>query len=313
MAAVCRTWDDTSHGRLLLVRASVRSEPTSLHRIQSIGLLLFVFFFSSRRRHTRFDCDWSSDVCSSDLARDQDMKAPRHWKPLVADEVRFILERDPRLLVPVGTCEQHGPHLPLGCDTIIVERLADDLSASFDILRAPTIEYGVNTATQRPYAGNATVRRKTLHRWMNDLLGSWEQTGVDAFIILTAHGHDPHQEALSTLRTRRARVFTVDVFALDFGGHLADPDGPMHGSELDTSLLLYLAPQLVRMERAQDFVLPARQTARYRGAMRSLPERSPGSLGRPTLATPEKGERLYKMIYERIATRVLGAPVPPGP
>src|SRR5207249_2483340 len=80
-------------------------------------------------------------------------------------------------------------------------------------------------ATPRPYAGNATVRRKTLHRWMNDLLGSWEQTGVDAFIILTAHGHDPHQEALSTLRTRRARVFTVDVFALDFGGHLADPDG----------------------------------------------------------------------------------------
>ncbi len=241
------------------------------------------------------------------------MKAPRHLKTLVADEVRFILERDSRLLVPVGTCEQHGPHLPLGCDTIIVERLADDLSASFDILRAPTIEYGVNTATQRPYAGNATVRRKTLHRWMNDLLGSWEQTGVDAFIILTAHGHDPHQEALSTLRTRRARVFTVDVFALDFGGHLADPDGPMHGSELDTSLLLYLAPQLVRMERAQDFVLPARQTARYRGAMRSLPERSPGSLGRPTLATREKGERLYKMIYERIATRVLGAPVPPVP
>src|SRR5438093_1036506 len=89
-------------------------------------------------------------------ARDQDMRAPRHLKTLVTDEVRFILERDSRLLVPVGTCEQHGPHLPLGCDTIIVERLADDLSAAFDILRAPTIEYGVNTATERPYAGNAT-------------------------------------------------------------------------------------------------------------------------------------------------------------
>ena len=83
----------------------------------------------------------------------------------------------------------------------------------------------------------------------------------------------------------------------------------MHGSELDTSLLLYLAPQLVRMERAQDFVLPPRQSARYRRAIGSLPELSPGSLGRPTLATREKGERLYKMIYERIATRVLGAPL----
>ena len=236
------------------------------------------------------------------------MSATLHLKTLMPDEVRLILERDSRLLVPVGTCEQHGPHLPLGCDTIIVERLADDLSATFDILRAPTVEYGVNTATKRPYPGNATVRRKTLHRWMNDLLGSWEQACVTTFIILTAHGYDPHQEALSTLRTQRARVFTVDVFALDFTGLLEDPYGPMHGSELDTSLLLYLAPDLVRMERAQDFTLPRR--AARRSAIPSLPARSPGSVGRPTLATREKGERLYKMIYERIATRVLGAPAP---
>src|SRR5690242_12200890 len=222
------------------------------------------------------------------------MRDPLHLKTLVPDEVRAALERDPRLLVPVGTCEQHGPHLPLGCDTILVERLADDLSAEFRILRAPTVEYGVNTATKRPYPGNATVRRKTLHRWMNELLGSWEQAGVESFIILTAHGHDPHQEALSTLRTRQARIFTVDVFSLDFSGLLEDADGPMHGSELDTSLMLFLAPELVRMERAQDFDVPEKQRSRYlrrRLGSLPLPKRSPGSLGRPSLATAEKGER----------------------
>src|SRR5207244_1553981 len=112
-------------------------------------------------------------------AGERDVSAPLHLKTLVPDEVRFILERDARLLVPVGTCEQHGPHLPLGCDTLIVERLADDLSGALEILRAPTIEYGVNTATKRPFPGNASVRRKTLHRWMNDLLGSW-RTGRPA-------------------------------------------------------------------------------------------------------------------------------------
>ena len=209
----------------------------------------------------------------------------------------------------MGTCEQHGPHLPLGCDTLIVERLADDLSASFNILRAPTVPYGVNTATKRPYPGNAAVRRKTLHRWMNDLLGSWEQCGVDAFIILTAHGHDPHQEALSTLRTQRARVFTVDVFALDFSAELEDPDAPVHGGELDTSLLLHLAPHLVSMASARDFAPSEGLRARYRRAARgTLPLRSPGSLGRPSLASAAKGERIYKMIYQRIATRVLRAP-----
>ena len=225
------------------------------------------------------------------------MNRPLHLKDLLPEDVRDHLARDPRLLVPVGTCEQHGPHLPLGCDTIIVEHLADDLSAEFGILRAPTVEYGVNTATKHKFPGNAAVRRKTLHRWMNDLLGSWEQAGVDQFVILTAHGHDPHQEALSTLRTRSARVVTVDIFGLDFTGLLDSPDGPSHGGELDTSLLLYLAPDLVHMERALDFVSPR--------ISRALPRKSPGSLGRPTLASREKGESLYKMIRERIATRVL--------
>lgn len=234
------------------------------------------------------------------------MSTPLHLQLLVPDQVRVALEQHPRLLVPVGTCEQHGPHLPLGCDTLIVDRLADDLSAATGVLRAPTVEYGVNTATRRQFPGNASVRRKTLHRWMNDLLSSWEKGGVEEFVILTAHGHDPHQEALSTLRTRRARVFTVDIFALDFTAYLEDPDAPVHGGELDTSLLLHLAPELVHMELARDFAVSPRLQTRYarRGAG-SLPALSPGSLGRPSLASREKGERLYAMIRERILTRVL--------
>jgi creatinine amidohydrolase len=232
---------------------------------------------------------------------------PLHLKHLAPAAVRAALDRDPRLLVPVGTCEQHGPHLPLGCDTIIVEHLADDLSRSFQILRAPTVEYGVNTTTRRPYPGNAAVRRKTLHRWMNDLVGWWELSGVREIIILTAHGHDPHQEALSTLYADQARIAAVDIFALDFGDLLTDPTGPVHGGELDTSLLLHLAPHLVQMDVALDFPAPGGLRSRYRrGETGPLPAQSPGSLGRPSLANAETGARLYKMMYERIATRVLG-------
>ena len=233
---------------------------------------------------------------------------PLPLKQLTPDHVREVLARDPRLLVPVGTCEQHGPHLPLGCDTIIVERLADDLSAAFGVLRAPTVEYGVNAVTRRPVPGNAALRRKTLHRLMNDLLTVWEEGGVETFVILTAHGHDPHQEALSTLRTREARVYSVDVFSMDFTDLLEDPDGPVHGGELDTSLLLHLAPDRVRMELAQDYPVAPRMRARYRRGSASIPAAGPGSVGRPTLASAEKGARLYKMIRDGIATRVLGGP-----
>lgn len=221
--------------------------------------------------------------------------------------VREHLTRDARLIVPVGTLEQHGPHLPLGCDTILVERLADELSREFRVLRAPTVEYGVNTVVPRPFPGNATVRRKTLHRWMSDLLGSWEKSGVDHFIIVTAHGYDPHQEALSTVFTKRAQVQVVDIFAMDFPGLFTAPGGPVHGGELDTSLLLHLAPELVTMSRATDYTLPARRrSSRRRISLTKLPKRSPGSVGSPSRASAELGAQLYRAMYDRIAARIFG-------
>jgi len=209
--------------------------------------------------------------------------------------------------VPVGTTEQHGPHLPLGCDTIIVERLAHDLSAEFGVLTAPTVEYGVNAGTEEPFAGSAGLRRKTLHRLMNDLVGAWEAGGVKEFVILTAHGQDPHQEALSTLRTREARVRTVDIFAVPLSTEDEAFGGPVHGGLVDTSLLLYIDRRLVAQDQARDFQPTRRIARRYRhGAAKAIPRESPGSLGRPTAATPAEGSRLYQLIYDRIATRVFG-------
>ncbi len=237
---------------------------------------------------------------------------PLRLKYLRPARVRAILARDPRLIVPVGTTEQHGPHLPLGADTILIERLADDLSAEFRVLRAPTIEYGVNASTRALYPGNATVRRKTLHRFMNDLVGSWEDGGVEQFIILTAHGYDPHQEALSTLRTRGATIRTVDIFTARLEGE--DTELPIHGGAVDTSLLLHVDADLVALDAAEDYVPSARRLQGWRRRARgAITPEGPGSVGRPTRSTPEAGRLLYDLIYGRIATRVFGAPAGPQP
>src|SRR5205814_10312253 len=90
---------------------------------------------------------------------------------------------------------------------------------------------------------------------------------------------------------------------------------PSHGGELDTSLRLHIAPQLARMDIAQDSLLSERQTARFRRrAAASVRAISPGSMGRPSLASAAQGAALYKLIHDRIATRVLGSPSPsPSP
>jgi creatinine amidohydrolase len=225
---------------------------------------------------------------------------PWRLKEMTPVSVGERLRERPTLIVPVGTTEQHGPHLPLGCDTIIVERLADDLSAAYGVPRAPTVEYGVHTAT-RPFPGGAVLRRRTLHRVMNELIESWEAgAGVQEFLILTAQSSEAHLESLSTIRTDQATVQVVDIFSLDFGSLLERP-APIQGGELDTSLMLFLAPHLVRMDLAQDFALTPSMLARYKpGHTRQLPAGSPGSVGFPSLASAQKGERLYRFILERV-------------
>ncbi len=236
---------------------------------------------------------------------------PRRLKELLPHQTDAILARDPRLIVPVGTCERHGPHLPPGCDTIIAERLADDLSAEFGVLRAPTVEYGVNVATGKPRSGTTSVRKKTLHRLLNDLLHEWESVGVHEFVLITAHAHDPHQEALATVVTADARVRVVDALAVPLDDLLDGQTMPMHADEVDTSLMLFLAPGLVRLELAQDYMLSRDELRRYRRGWLKIPADSSGSLGRPSLASAEKGARLYERIRSRIAERVFRAPPPP--
>jgi len=235
---------------------------------------------------------------------------PRLLKDMTPGQVADILADDPRLIIPVGTCEQHGPHLPLGTATIIADALADDLSAEHGVIRAPTIEYGVNVGTERGFPGNASMRKKTLHRLLNDLLATWESSGFREFILLTAHDHDPHEEALATVMTTVARVCVVDVFAVDIADLLEGQTGHMHGGEVDTSLMLYLAPQHVHMELAQDSMMSREDVRRYRRGRLRVPRRSAGSIGRPTLATAIKGQAIYDRIRQRVSDRVFRRPSP---
>ena len=230
------------------------------------------------------------------------------------DELSWIdvaahIARDPRLVMPVGALEQHGPHLPLGSNVLIARRLAVDLSQEFGLLRAPTFHYGVNVQADRDFAGTASLIKKTLHRALNELLGGWEIDGITEFVLLTAHRHEPHLEALASLLTSSARVRVVEIWDVEIEDLLERQVGPLHGCEAETSVMLHLHPELVRMDRARDFVLPPEEFQRYiRGGMPVPPPGGAGVVGFPTAATAEKGERIYQRILDAIRRAVFIAP-----
>jgi len=235
---------------------------------------------------------------------------PESEHPLALDELSWIdvaahLARDPRLLIPVGALEQHGPHLPLGTNVLFARHITVDLSREYHILRAPTINFGVNVRTDRAFAGTASLTQKTLHRALNELLDSWEGHGVREFILVTAHRHEPHMDALATLVTRRARVRVVQIWDVDVADLLERQPAVFHGGEAETSVMLYLYPELVRMDRARDFDLPPEEFRRYmRGQLLAPPAGSAGVVGHPTAATAEKGAAIYGRIVDAIRRAV---------
>jgi creatinine amidohydrolase len=222
-------------------------------------------------------------------------------------EIAEHLARDARLIVPVGACDQYGPHLPVGASTVVAETLADDLSREFGVLRAPTFHYGVNRPTVRIFPGSATLREKTLHRALNDLLADWEEQGFAEFILLTAHGHDPHLEALASVAVSAARVRVINALAVDPPPEVAVAGGPEHGGEILTSLLLHLRPACVALEAAVDVAPPAPGLLR-RNRLDRVPPDSPGSVGFPTRATAAAGEAIYAHILQKIREKVFLSP-----
>lgn len=204
------------------------------------------------------------------------------------------LARDPRLLVPVGALEQHGPHLPLGTNTLIATRVAKEVAREKGILVAPPFSYGV-TVGGGPWAGSAGLRRKTFHRALNELLARWEDHGVREFVIITAHRYEPHVEALLLSLTARSATTVFDLHQVDVHDILEAEPHTEHAGELETSLLLHLAPDLVQTEEITDFLAEEKTLRRYiRGRMPTPPQESLGVVGLPSRGNAAKGEAVFR-------------------
>lgn len=214
-------------------------------------------------------------------------------------EVGRALARDPRLILPVGALVQHGPHLPLGTNTFIAEAVARALSRELGILRAPTFQYGVRGPDRETFAGTAGIQRKTLHRALNELLAEWEDHGVQEFILLTAHRLEAHIEALLMAMTSSASTTVVNLYSIEVADLLEGSPLSEHGGELETSLMLHLAPELVHLHHAADVIPDPKTLRKYaRGRVATPPPGSRGTLGAPTRASAQKGAAVFSRYIQ---------------
>lgn len=200
---------------------------------------------------------------------------------MTPEEARNRLKAARALIVPAGAIWPRSEYLPLGSDSILLDRVADDLATRLSVPRAPVIPFGVHAPRERRMPGAASLTRKTLHRTMNELIASWdEEAGVRSFLVLTAHAEELHQEALSTIRTG-AVVKVVDILEMDIRAPKA-AEALRRGDEA-TALLLHLAPDLIGDS------LPPHESAAMAG----------------------RGAALYELILARLVSIGVGDPESP--
>ncbi|MFC7165188.1 creatininase family protein [Halospeciosus flavus] len=237
-------------------------------------------------------------------------------------EVEAALEETRTLLLPVGSVEQHGHHLPLGVDVQMPEAVAERVAARTDCLLAPAIPYGVSPHhTFKP--GTFTVESETFQHYVRDVCASAGEWGVENVLLLNGHylAQDPELDVVvRTLRTEHdLRAFHVplsDVWAETAEeGRTGEP--AFHAAEFETSVLLALRPDLVSMDEAvpvevPDESLPLTDYDAYGenrvGWALSADDMADlthaGNLGDPRGATAEFGERLVETAVSNVATLV---------
>ncbi|MDQ1130228.1 creatininase family protein [Microbacterium sp. SORGH_AS_0888] len=232
------------------------------------------------------------------------------------DVAAHLRERPGVAILPFGALEQHGPHLPLSTDTLQADAVARRLAERLDAVLLPAVAFG-NTWSNEALPGTVSLGADTVAAVCGDLAASLERGGFAALVVV--NGDFGNRLPLQTAAEASAVRGGIPVLVLDYPGLTEIGDrvketpwaapGLCHADEIETSMVLAIAPALVHRDRmVADYPeLPADFGLRQ---MALAPLSATGVFGDPRPATPEKGERIIAHVVdesERIVRRVLSA------
>jgi len=213
-------------------------------------------------------------------------------------------------LVPLGSTEQHGPHLPEGTDHVIAEAFARAAADETGFLCTPTVNVGVS-GHHRQFHGTMWVSPSAFRNYVESLTRNLTSHGIDRVVFVNAHGGNVPTSARSgaTPRGRSGLRRRLDVGRErpGTGRRPVRPERP-HGGPKETAMLQYLEPELVhddRLAEARDGGVPSVADAEtiVHGARTyydAADNTENGVLGDQTDATPAKGEQLFEAASDQL-------------
>lgn len=225
--------------------------------------------------------------------------AERTWEEISGD----LAAAGAAAILPVGATEQHGPHLGCGMDFLLADRLCREAGALIGVPMLPTVPYGCSLGHSRRWPGTIALDPILTTQLIAAIGEGAYVSGVRRLFIVNAHVTNaaPLRSALELLRATHddlmvALLNTATLSERVRQAHFADA-ADWHANDAETSLMMALAPEIVRPERIADaddedrtedlvFAHPVNRTSRN------------GVTGRPSLATAENGEKLFAWMIE---------------
>jgi len=240
---------------------------------------------------------------------------------MTSEECRKASEENSVVVIPMGSTELEGNHLPLGVDTIVADGIARRLNGIPGVFIGPTLPIGYSKWFL-PFSGTISLETETLIRVLVEYVESLFKAGFRRFVFLNAHrGNNPCIESAARLLTGRhgIRIGMLSVWKLA-NDLCAVQDGLIeegrftHAGEIMTSTIMALKPEAVVVERMQaDHPRSLKESAfkvqnslgniAFGGSVQTLYQdireiTDSGTMGDPTSATAEKGEAIIARIAE---------------
>lgn len=239
-------------------------------------------------------------------------RQPYLYADLTWPEVNVAISEQKVIVLPVGTVEQHGPHLPLDTDNLLVHKVCEEAGkrAPDEMLLMPVVPYGFNWH-HIDFPGTIGIEVHNLINYLLDITKSLAYHGFNKILIVSGHGSNT---AICDLVARKTIIETGILCASLMYGVLGRDmvaqvvTSPVsHACEWETSLYLYIAGDRVQLDKAVQDIHTFPSEFTYRGILRPSPVSlmewwssfsETGTVGDPTKATYEKGEKIFEATVE---------------
>jgi len=234
-------------------------------------------------------------------------------RPLIIEEMTMEefeegLSTTRTMLIPFGSVEEHGPHLPLSTDTILAYEVGKKVACHVPLFVAPPLHYG-NCRSTSCHPGTISITTATVKCLLKDIVRSSYQQGMKNFIILTGHAGGSHcmalqdagEELIQEIVDIEIAVLVEFNLAQKISRGIIETDDDRHAGEIETSRIMHTHPHLVKGMGKEEYPefpqgILVRDKRKYW---------SSGVWGNPGKGTSQKGKYLEDFVVRRIVDIVI--------